>query len=570
MRTRASIYSAVVTFLFCFVACHNDDEVIPDSPQEFGCGSNIIYVTASTDVMSSNKSLKTGTQFEVGDTISVFAWTGKPEEISAIAVDDALNTLSTSSDGNEVWTATPPMYWADASLRHYFLGVYPNQEVSDFKKMPFTLDESNQEKSDLLVATNLNGITPTSTPVPLAFSHVMSRIEVNLNFVNFPSTPDSVLVRMIAYKSAVVNLMSKTVTPCAAPDTILIPMAGTGGNPAMSFQSIMVPQDYVHTIEVIADGILYKYKHPSNFNLRSGKFTHINLSISKTSLLVKNVTIGEWEEETINASTDDLWESKSNRPISEGRLNGLFSVGESKQAYFSMGNLQYQPSSDIWRFANNQYDYMDVSISNLSGYTGWVDLFFWGCSGWYSGARLYLPTSTYKQNEEVYYIDGGIRDLVGDYANCDWAYYNAISNGGNKPGLWRTLTNEEWAYLLSGRENADSKVGQARVDGVNGLVILPDVFIMPDGVSFAPNNAETTFQTNEYNADAWAKMENAGAVFLPAAGEFVSGTDCCQVKGKYWSTTKGCSLSFYTNKIYPSESSHIVYGAAVRPVQVKQ
>lgn len=136
MRARASIYSAVVTSLFCFVACHNDEEVIPDPPQESG-SSRTIFVTASADVMSSNKSLKTGTQFEVGDTISVFAWTGKPEEIRAIVVDDALNTLSASSDGNEVWTATPPMYWADASSRHYFLGVYPSQKVSDLKKNAF-------------------------------------------------------------------------------------------------------------------------------------------------------------------------------------------------------------------------------------------------------------------------------------------------------------------------------------------------------------------------------------------------------------------------------------------------
>lgn len=570
MCAKTSVYSAIAASLFCFAACHNDDEVAPDSPQE-SSSSSTISVTASTDVMSSNKSLKTGTQFDIGDTISVYVWTGKPEELSAIVVDNALNTLSTSEDGDEVWTSTPPMYWADASSRHYFLGVYPHQDVPNLKKMTFSLDENNQEKSDLLVAANLNGITCTPTPVPLAFCHVMSRMEVNLNFVNFPTTPDSVSVRIIASKSAVVNLISRTVTASSAPDTILIPMVSVDDNPAMSFQSVMIPQDYVNTIEVIADGILYKYKHPSNFNLRSGKFTHVNLSISKTSLSVKNISISEWEEETIDASTNDLWESKSNRPVSDGGLNGLFSVGESKQAYFSMGNLQYQPSSDTWRFANNQYDYMDVGSRTINtGYTGWIDLFFWGCSGWYSGANHYLPTSIYSNSEENYYIDNNLRDLVGDYANCDWAYYNAISNGGNKPGLWRTLTNEEWVYLLSGRENADSKIGQARVDGVNGLVLLPDVFITPDGISFVPNNTETTFEANEYNAGQWAKMENAGAVFLPAAGEFANGTDYCQVKGKYWSTTQGLSLCFYTNKVYPSSNAHLVYGAAVRPVRIKQ
>ena len=40
------------------------------------------------------------------------------------------------------------------------------------------------------------------------------------------------------------------------------------------------------------------------------------------------------------------------QPI-EGSLSGVFSVGNGKQVRFSQGNLQYQASTDTWRFAEH-------------------------------------------------------------------------------------------------------------------------------------------------------------------------------------------------------------------------
>ena len=43
----------------------------------------------------------------------------------------------------------------------------------------------------------------------------------------------------------------------------------------------------------------------------------------------------------------------------------------------------------------------------------------------------------------------GSGDIAG--TNYDWGVNNAISNGGNEAGLWRTLTIEEWKYLMESR-----------------------------------------------------------------------------------------------------------------------
>ena len=72
----------------------------------------------------------------------------------------------------------------------------------------------------------------------------------------------------------------------------------------------------------------------------------------------------------------------------------------------------------------------------------------------------------------------GQNDLNGSFGDGDWAYHNAISNGGNKAHLWRTLTRDEWNYLFYQRKDALSKFAPATVNGVHGIVILPEVASM--------------------------------------------------------------------------------------------
>ena len=142
-----------------------------------------------------------------------------------------------------------------------------------------------------------------------------------------------------------------------------------------------------------------------------------------------------------------------------------FAVTRTKNVRFSKGNLQYSrrgshavnvgtdPAPGTWRFAEHQYDFIGSGNSAIydSDDMGWFDLFGWGTSGWDSGAGYYMPTST--DDNAAYYAVGRSfsNSLTGSCANADWGVYNAISNGGNHPGQWRTLSMSEWNYLLTGR-----------------------------------------------------------------------------------------------------------------------
>jgi len=266
------------------------------------------------------------------------------------------------------------------------------------------------------------------------------------------------------------------------------------------------------------------------------------------------------------------------QPTPVGAINGKFSVAPGKQVYFSRGNLQYNAFHDKWRFAENQWDYVGdatdgtVKIGNTKcnnanvspSYNGWIDYFGWG-----TGMN---PTNTSKKDA--------------DYQTfTDWGN-NPISNGGNQAYLWRTLTNDEWNYLLFTRVEASDKIGAVEVNNIPGYVLLPDNWQLPNGCEFTPGILKAgSFEawskmpsTNLYSGEVWDAMERAGAVFLPVGGDRWQGSiEYVGIIGLYWSCTSydndktcaysmGFSASLFTldrDRYYDGKS----VGATVRLVQ---
>lgn len=85
---------------------------------------------------------------------------------------------------------------------------------------------------------------------------------------------------------------------------------------------------------------------------------------------------------------------------------------------------------------------------------------------------------------------------------------------------WDVLTSDEWTYLLVTRDGEGmSKNALGTVNGVNGLIILPDGWVQPEGVPVYQEVATGIgYEENVFNAAQWSVMENAGAVFLPCRG----------------------------------------------------
>ena len=209
---------------------------------------------------------------------------------------------------------------------------------------------------------------------------------------------------------------------------------------------------------------------------------------------------------------------------SNGALCGLFSVAANKKVRFSMGNLQFNPKKYEWRFALHQWDAIGAANSNISPkYDGWLDLFGYGTSGYMGLEPTEISTGSQYPSSTI------------ANTNYDWGVYNPISNGGNKEGLWRTLTINEWIYLFDTRANAAKLRAKACVNGINGAIILPDDFY-EKRVRLPFDSTPDNFTDNSYDTTQWATLEAAGAIFLPCAGER-KGTLINTTIWRYWSST---------------------------------
>ena len=223
-----------------------------------------------------------------------------------------------------------------------------------------------------------------------------------------------------------------------------------------------------------------------------------------------------------------------------GVLKGVFSVSENKKVYFSQGNLQYCADTDIWRFAENQYDIIGSENERISNsYNGWIDLFGLGTSG-YNDKYPY----TWSTTDSEYWS----KTIAG--TNYDWGVYNKITNGGNQSGMWRTLTSEEWGYLFS--RNTGQMYSQGCVNGVNGLILLPDEWETPSSVNLTIG---ADWTTNIITIEEWNIMQTNGAVFLPAAGSrYEKSVNGCGSIGKYWASTGRPN--------YENEISQLIFGGS--------
>ncbi len=302
--------------------------------------------------------------------------------------------------------------------------------------------------------------------------------------------------------------------------------------------------------------------------------------------------IGEVQKDiTYTAEYDTILKWKKDGALSRAS----YKVSDEKSVYFSQGNLQFNAAqgehavldgaeavAGTWRFAENQYDYVGKGNNeNISEtYDGWIDLFGWGTSGWSSGANAYQPWATSTSNSDYYPGGSYSNNLTGGYAKADWGVYNAISNGGDEPNRWRTLTAEEWQYLF---KNNKWTLGYVKVGDDSRLcyMLIPEDFAEPEGTTVTVLSTSTTSNamdvtvpsTNTYTTEQFASLEELGVVALPGGG-YRDGTAMRGVGlyGNYWSSSAYGSLKtylfcFYAANVISDYDYTRHYGRSVRLVQ---
>ena len=214
-----------------------------------------------------------------------------------------------------------------------------------------------------------------------------------------------------------------------------------------------------------------------------------------------------------------------------GALEGEFTVsdpdgipdnGDEKKVHFSKGNLYYDGNK--FDFEDEQYyfrTYNGKGKCDANGYdkNSGTASGHWGLFGW-STVKKFCGISTSETSSEY----------SGSF--IDWGA--AIDN----KGTWSTLSggsNGEWKYLFDHHVHVWGTCHD-----------VPGRFIAPDGFE---GDATTL---SDVIAD-WEDAEDAGIVFLPAAGSR-SGSNVYDVGdyGYYWSSTASGSYSAYYVYFYSS------------------
>lgn len=293
------------------------------------------------------------------------------------------------------------------------------------------------------------------------------------------------------------------------------------------------------------------------------------------------------------SEAENEWESI----VPSGGGKGSFSINASgNKIIFAPGNLQATYTTEgegpiqyvtvTWSFAAHQWDYIGNAVGNTSvkengllSEDGTVDLFGWvGASSSWEYEKQYGITSSTATNA----VDG-YGNNSNDVLKRDWCVLANEANLANRND-WRSITKDEWVYLFQTRKNSATLFGLGSVNGVNGMILLPDNWKTPAGATFVAsttkglvdkgtyflNNNNDNFTHNTYTLEQWAVMETAGAVFLPAAG-YRSGATVkdTEVIGSYWSSTAHDSwradpLRFTESVVWPQYNDYRSNGQSVR------
>lgn len=270
-------------------------------------------------------------------------------------------------------------------------------------------------------------------------------------------------------------------------------------------------------------------------------------------------------------------------PKEDNSLTGYFSISDDLKVVFSRGNLQHvgstSPSSGTWKFADRQYDFFGGKNITSTGYdpTETMDLFGWSETDFdHYGIHLYDDFEDFDSWGSGSFQDWGTKSISGD-----------------APQTWFTLTADEWNYLLIQRVggNGQNLCGKAKITGiighqstatnipssstttpdeVEGFVLLPDDWTsadVPEGLTFNPISSGSA---TTYNVSQWARMEAAGAIFLPAAGwgsnyhnseeSHTDGGDIYNTyhEGQYWTATRKETLGQQWQNTY-AESCYFAF-----------
>lgn len=415
--------------------------------------------------------------WEVNDIIIGFDGDENTFGYLVTAVNEGVATLARITSGDFAGTATSDP--ADGTTMYMFYAPGTKPSAINTTEKSLTVSLASQSK-DVVPALMMAQATVANSSLNLAFKN----------------------------QTAIIGIKTPTMA-CVNKSYTGIAVSGTGINTKVKF-----------SINATSGELEATYQTPGTIVKAMGSITSgTDKKISETVYVVA-CPLTTAADLTFTASNGEKFK-KTAKTMAAGQyyymtpefdapvaLSGEFTVkaaeGENpaKKVRFSPGNLRCNPvgtpgayTSGIWSFFDKQYECGPSSYT--LGHDKEISLFAWG----YNATKSIDPNPRDSDNVSV---------SSGNNLSQEQDWGSQIGDG----RTWRTLTTEEWQYLLNTRTDASSKVGFATVGGVEGIIILPDTFTEPmknnGSAAFVPKST-TEWTANVYTIGGnWEAMETAG------------------------------------------------------------
>ena len=468
---------------------------------------------------------------------------------------------SITKDAQGNWTASQPILWKDEESAITYAAASYGALGADYFNIPVTndlftsgatmgllTDQSTQARlnaADLLTmkSTDLTFAASDKGIVPITLKHGLAKVNFVVSIDNAGELTAEGIKDVVI--SGVYNgfsfkpLTGEVTIPSPAPKKgVVVPFLSSVEAGKATLEAVLVP-------ETLAAGALSLY-----ITVNGKDFQWTN---SEALVLAQG---GEY---TVPVSID--YNTVPSGPVTPDPgptpdptpLSGVFSVGATSTVSFSPGNLRY--ASGAWSFFENQYDYYATYSADA-----------WDKFGWSNSTNDFGKSTSTNNNDYI-------NDLV------DWGTVPGIGSG------WRTLSLTEWQYLFSTRSAstvnsvANARYAKGKVNNVYGIILFPDTYTHPDGVTNPVginDTGNTGWNGNNYNATDWGKMEAAGCVFLPAAGYRSgtsvsgSGSSCSYRSSTRYSPTLVQYIYFESSLLNLETHNFGYYGQCVRLVRPVQ
>ena len=262
---------------------------------------------------------------------------------------------------------------------------------------------------------------------------------------------------------------------------------------------------------------------------------------------------------TITATTTDGGKTATcavtvKKGLPDGALPGVFSVSDTKKVYFSQGNLWYGKVGDAqtttFNFEANQYS------SASSWKASHVSHFFWSKTESVAYAASYSDAGA--ATGDVFFTNETVTTAKAGFT---------VNVGGKEQSGWHTLSTEEWQYLFNTRT---MEKGGARSENLTSSGITVEDVLFKGVVLFPDNFTNQADWKTKYTT--WKALNDAGIVFLPAAGRRTSSSvTVVGDYGNYWSSTAknyngACRVNFGSDSVSPDGNTARQNGYSVRLV----